>query len=156
MSHTKEPWRVAEESFDNDGIQESVIRALGGRAVIAVTLEFGENNPNMREANARRIVACVNAVAGVTDEQFDGGWTAQGLSKYAVSLEQQRDELLGALEGLAGDIQGLIEESDGVNGLHLNGDVATWGELEAGGRFERLTHLPGALAAIVKAKGGAA
>ena len=99
--HTKEPWIVAEESFDNDGIQESVIRALGGRAVIAVTIEFGENNPNMREANARRIVACVNACAGVTDEQFDGGWTAQGISKYAVSLEQQRDELLAIAEELA-------------------------------------------------------
>ena len=88
-----------------------------------------------------------------------------GAGRYAIiperdylELQRQRDELLGALEGLAGDIQGLIDESDGVDGLHLNGDVATWGELEAGGRFERLTHLPGALAAIAiaKAKGGAA
>ena len=30
----------------------------------------------------------------------------------------------------------LIEESRGVDGLHLNGDVAPWDELLAGGQFE--------------------
>lgn len=63
--HTKEPWRVAEDVFDNDGASESVIRALDDRAAVAVTLDFGPNNPGMREANARRIVACVNACAGI-------------------------------------------------------------------------------------------
>lgn len=65
-------------------------------------------------------------------------------------------EALEALEGLTGDVQALIGESGGVAGLHMNGDVAPWGDLEAGGRFERLTHLPAAHAAITKVKGGAA
>lgn len=30
----------------------------------------------------------------------------------------------------------LIRESDGVVGLHLNGDVAPWSDLLAGGRYE--------------------
>lgn len=30
----------------------------------------------------------------------------------------------------------LINESYGVDGLHLNGDVAVWDELRTGGRFE--------------------
>ncbi len=30
----------------------------------------------------------------------------------------------------------LIDESYGVAGLHLNGDVATWEELRTGGTFE--------------------
>ena len=30
----------------------------------------------------------------------------------------------------------LINESDGVAGLHLNGDIAPWEELLEGGRFE--------------------
>lgn len=30
----------------------------------------------------------------------------------------------------------LIEESYGVSGLHLNGDVASWTELRTGGRYE--------------------
>lgn len=34
------------------------------------------------------------------------------------------------------DLDALIAESHGVSGLHLNGDIATWGELTKGGRFE--------------------
>jgi len=160
MNHTPEPWSVAEESFDNDGIHESVIRGLDGRAAIAVTLEFGANNPGMREANARRIVACVNACAGIETyalELMTGELlllnqithkTRERPTKKAVQYRKQRDKLLAALEGLAGDINSLIHESSGVAGLHLNDDLAPWHELEAGGRFERLTHLPIAIEEI--------
>lgn len=51
-----------------------------------------------------RIVACVNACVGVSDDALDGGWEAAGLSAYAKRLEvdlaavtAQRDELLGLL-----------------------------------------------------------
>jgi hypothetical protein len=40
------------------------------------------------------------------------------------------------LKKLADDVFDLISESNGVCGLHLNGDVATWDELMKGGRFE--------------------
>lgn len=70
-----------------------------------------------------------------------------------LELIRQRDELLAALRGLVGDVQGLMEESEGVACLHRNGDVAPWSELDAGGRYERLTHLPEAIAAITKAEG---
>ena len=33
------------------------------------------------------------------------------------------------------EVEALIEASRGVAGLHLNGDVATWGELRTDGRF---------------------
>ena len=33
-------------------------------------------------------------------------------------------------------VQELIQSSDGVAGLHLNGDVASWNDLLAGGHFE--------------------
>ena len=33
-------------------------------------------------------------------------------------------------------VQALISDSYGVAGLHLNGDVASWDDLLAGGRFE--------------------
>lgn len=99
MSHTPEPWSVAEESFDNDGIHESVIRGLDGRAAIAVTLEFGANNPGMREANARRIVACVNACEGISTELLEcpGG----NVAKVAGRLMKQRDNLLAVLTEIA-------------------------------------------------------
>lgn len=33
-------------------------------------------------------------------------------------------------------IRGLIDDSQGVYGLHLNGDPASWGELQKGGWME--------------------
>lgn len=51
------------------------------------------------------------------------------------------------------EMQDLIGESDGVYGLHLNGDESPWSEVEQGGRFERLTTLLEALAAIDALKG---
>jgi hypothetical protein len=54
---TPGPWTVDEEAFDNDGCPETVIRALNGVAGVAVAIDFGTNNPGMREANARLIAA---------------------------------------------------------------------------------------------------
>ena len=61
------------------------------------------------------------------------------LAVAAAQAENKR--LLSVLQGLVGEVFDLISESDGVAGLHLNGDLAPWGELVAGGRFERLAHL---------------
>lgn len=112
--HTKEPWNVSEEVFDNDGIHESVIRGLDGRAAIAVTLEFGPNNPGMREANARRIVAAVNACKGMDTESLEsiaGRIAAKSVLQMhanyvsnkakVAAMEQQRDKLLAALTEIA-------------------------------------------------------
>lgn len=51
---TPGPWTVGPD-FDNDGSPETTIVAMGGRATVAVVLEFGQNNPTMRAANARLI-----------------------------------------------------------------------------------------------------
>lgn len=61
--------------------------------------------------------------------------------------------LLQELMGLVEEIAGLIDESDGVYGLHLNGDVSPWGELVQGGRFERLLHIQSAIELINKVTG---
>lgn len=61
-------------------------------------------------------------------------------------------EILPVLKGLVADIQGLMSESHGVAGLHRNGDIAPWGELEPGGRFERLVSLQAAIEIINKAE----
>lgn len=103
MKHTPEPWRVAEEPFDNDGVEETVIRGLDERAAIAVALDFGPNNPGMREANAQRIAACVNGCAGLPDEWLvavaaDGGLAP--LLAHAKEWKAQRDALRSALTEL--------------------------------------------------------
>lgn len=51
-------------------------------------------------------------------------------------LKDERDALAAHVECLTNDIMELIESSEGVYGLHLNGDPAAWNELLAGGRFE--------------------
>ena len=62
------------------------------------------------------------------------------IAKQSAALKMAKDAI--------GEVQDLIGESHGVYGLHLNGDESPWGELEQGGRFERLTLLNEALAAI--------
>lgn len=44
--------------------------------------------------------------------------------------------MLEAFRGLVKAVDALIGESQGVYGLHLNGDPAPWSELTQGGRFE--------------------
>lgn len=86
-----------------------------------------------------------DAESGKSEEEvFAGACRGCGLRW----IDPSNDHLIADLKkmqatliGLAGDIEDLIGESYGVSGLHLNGDVAPWGELEPGGRFERLTHL---------------
>jgi hypothetical protein len=99
MSHTKEPWRVAGSAFDNEGVKETVIHGLDGRAAIAVTLDFGPNNLSMREDNARRIVACVNACAGIGTEYLER-FGATSFNDFK-RVKDQRDELLAAMETIA-------------------------------------------------------
>lgn len=68
---TPGPWTVDEEAFDNDGCPETVIRALNGVAGVAVAIDFGPNNPGMREANAHLIAAApdlLGALQAITDQ----------------------------------------------------------------------------------------
>lgn len=73
------------------------------------------------------------------------------LGQEDAPLEAAAPDLLRELHGLLDDIVGLIEESAGVYGLHLNGDVSPWSELVQGGRFERLLHIRSAIEVIAKA-----
>ena len=45
-------------------------------------------------------------------------------------------ERAAELEKALKAVVALIDESKGVTGLHLNGDIAPWDELRTGGRFE--------------------
>ena len=50
-------------------------------------------------------------------------------------VNKQQEEIERLRKGIAA-VRNLINESHGVYGLHLNGDIALWGELEHGGQFE--------------------
>lgn len=63
--------------------------------------------------------------------------------------------LYKALHDLLNDLSALMSGSEGVAGLHLNGDLAPWTELEPGGQFEHLGAIDSAFAALAKARGEA-
>lgn len=97
------------------------------------------------------------------------GFTSQGefqahlsaLRTCADELESVLAQQSAAVDGLAArlvdELDGLVGESYGVSGLHLNGDVAPWDELLPGGRFERLSSLDELRAALAaQQQGGAA
>jgi hypothetical protein len=65
--HTPGPWEVAIEIFDNDGMPETAIQAINSGATVAVALDFGPNNPNMRTANARLIAAAPDLLDALKD-----------------------------------------------------------------------------------------
>lgn len=97
-SHTKEPWKLLPEECDKPYIRVRGT-ALGGRYKIANVLTPTYAGVHEREVeetrhNARRIVACVNACAGleteIVERKVGNVW----------KLLQQRDELLAALNGV--------------------------------------------------------
>ena len=75
--HTKEPWKVS-------GTEHIV---AGGNYVVAL---------DCKPEDARRIVACVNACAGLSTQCLEE--TGGGVEHY-IAVIKQRDDLLAALEG---------------------------------------------------------
>lgn len=109
--HTKEPWRVRDESEKGFGVwvdaPEAMVSNPGGRSYPRQILEDEEYPEKL--ADARRIVACVNACAGVPTEILqswlnppDGqmGLPHGPWHRHLVALGAERAELLAALEGV--------------------------------------------------------
>ena len=53
------------------------------------------------------------------------------------AVAEVQGDYIRYLENAIIGVAALIAESNGVNGLHLNGNVATWGELRTGGKREQ-------------------
>ena len=94
MTHTPEPWVLIDEfgrpwiqGFAKASVANCCLTTMGGTTT--------------ERANARRIVACVNACAGATDKQVqaiaDTGGIVALTDKWWTEIErhrQQREELL--------------------------------------------------------------
>lgn len=86
--HTQEPWRANDAQADIDGPNGEPV------AVCYCNDESGDD----AKENARRIVACVNACAGIPTDMLER-FNAIVVAMYEVSkIEKQRDTLLAALE----------------------------------------------------------
>lgn len=70
--HTKEPWRILPGKYPNVPqpifSEDGQIASVGG---------YHEPGHAQRVANARRIVACVNACAGIPTEALESGALAE-------------------------------------------------------------------------------
>ena len=88
MKHTPEPWRV-------DQRDKSWVICDENHSLTMISDDiFGA----IDEANAARIVACVNACAGISNEQLEDVGNICRLVTEALQAEAQRDELLEALK----------------------------------------------------------
>lgn len=86
-NHTAEPWQYRRSQlFVNDH---------EGRFVIG---ECNTNFPELSVANARRIVACVNACAGISTENLEDNKPIIELANDYNAVLKQRNELLAVVE----------------------------------------------------------
>ncbi|WP_320153010.1 hypothetical protein [uncultured Tolumonas sp.] len=91
MKHTPEPWFYDENrpaNFYSDDDTGSIIGECGRYA-------FVKRSDDERRANARRIVACVNACEGSTTEDLER--LGKDFVAPLINLIDQRDELLTAI-----------------------------------------------------------
>lgn len=89
IEHTKEPWI---------SWRYGSYRTLVGPATnYTVAQCFHTPGVDSAEANARRIVACVNALAHISTEQLESG-ELLNLGLAIKDLRKQNDELLAELE----------------------------------------------------------
>ena len=84
MSHTKEPWKVSSrrETF--------IINLNSAYTEVIAQCYFLDNKTE--EENAKRIVACVNACEGITNEALEAGVVHSALINFEESLELQKGE----------------------------------------------------------------
>jgi hypothetical protein len=105
IDHTPEPWKWHAQGEAN----EYCMLTHDGRWVIAFR-QNGELTDERQKANARRIAACVNRLAGFKTEDIENpacDITGHGalLSKL-IYIEMQRDRLLAALNLIETDKDG--------------------------------------------------
>ncbi len=90
MKHTKEPW-VTEDEF---------IDSVEGYAVARCRWDNGDQG----EEDAKRIVACVNACKGLTNEVLEAGIVKDGIVSLSTSIELKSETYCG---------ERIWEDSDG-------------------------------------------
>ena len=93
MEHTKEPWRIDRDDRPDMEWNNHIVSEAEPHLTICFMSHDGTPENTTGEANARRIVACVNALAGFTTEEIEAGVDL-------VKLKRQRDDLLAAQEGI--------------------------------------------------------
>lgn len=103
IKHTPEPWHLPPGDL-------IFVSKVGGKGYVAKMMPLGA--PRDRKglptdisdemcANARRIVACVNACRGLPTDELEQKGLVAAVGTQLLEADQQRNELLTALEALA-------------------------------------------------------
>jgi len=110
MSYTKEPY-----SIRDDGHWGLVI--LGGDG--SYVAELSGQNDELANDDARRIVACVNACAGIASDTLEksSGWQMAVINTAEIH-KSQRDDLLDALKGLYELVNDNFYLDDSMSKIH--------------------------------------
>ena len=101
--HTKEPWTYARIEATPTGSLEPYSPWIDGAGPRLVTVD---RSKCIHADDMRRIVACVNACAGLSTHELEAyeraDWLSNGLK--AMKYKQQRDALLAALKQARSDL----------------------------------------------------
>jgi hypothetical protein len=104
--HTKEPWVF--DQYGNANVNGETIRTMG----------FALSSCKTSIANARRIVACVNACAGLSIEMLENAAlyppVKSAFNGY-ITMKGERDELLSALKGLVAIAETEISDPENLS-----------------------------------------
>lgn len=98
QKHTPEPW-ATDYRERPDGMFAQEVFDANGETIATLAwfpVDSGVGTTTNREANARRIVACVNACKGWETSQLEA-MEMGGLKESLMRVMEQRDELLAAL-----------------------------------------------------------
>ena len=89
-NHTPEPWRVGRPGTV---VSDTPVPGMGGSDAVEY---YGGHliGESIIEANARRIVACVNACRGLSTGELEQHGLVSAVGTELAALEDQRDELL--------------------------------------------------------------
>jgi len=123
MSHTKEPWSLKEVANYSGRIKYLVPVDSENMSLLTIVENERAVFPAICEdEDARRIVACVNACAGIKTEMLEAmpSGPASLVPMYA-ELEKQRDELLAALGQFAA--WGRMQHKAQSKGCHATFDM---------------------------------
>lgn len=107
------------------------------KLVELVQAERDEAHRQLAEMQKGESVAWKNRYELYLDSEINQREKARSIPLF-LAAPKLPDELTEKITELVDEIDGLVGESSGVYGLHLNGDIAPWDELLRGGRFERL------------------
>ena len=105
QKHTQGPWSIEQQST-------CWINCKDGSPIASVRFRQADDSNQsivsgwrVTDANAKRIVTCVNALDGLSQDALDGGWNFKDQGAYTVRVESQRNDLLKALTDLRDAIE---------------------------------------------------